>query len=139
MGSKTWGNTSVVTALRSMRKRTPIGLSRRGIDTESSRTDLDDFGNFRESLRRLECEAFVPEDCVPLLVDFVRMDESLDDLVVRHAKGPGGRRGADREERVPHLLPVPAVKVHHHDRPNTALLAVQRGLLRDSIERVGEF
>src|SRR5207237_8133086 len=62
----------------------------------------------------------------------------LEELVVRHAEGRRRRRGADREERVTDLLPVPAVEVHHHDRPDAALLSVQRGLLGDAVERVRE-
>src|SRR5881396_2734272 len=57
----------------------------------------------------------------------MRVCERLDDFVVRHTEGPRRRRGADREERVTDLLPVPAVEVHHHDRPDAALLSVQRG------------
>src|SRR5438876_231159 len=99
---------------------------------------LDDLGDLREALRGFECEPLVSEDRVPLLVDLVRVGERLHDLVVRDAEGPRGRRRPDCEERVPHLLPVAAVEVHHHDRPDPALFAVQPGLLRDPIECVGE-
>src|SRR5438876_207901 len=91
-----------------------------------------------DALGRFEREALVSEDRVTLLVDFMRVREGLDDFVVRHTEGPRRRRGADREERVTDLLPVPAVEVHHHDRPDAALLPVQRGFLGDAVERVGE-
>src|SRR5881296_4239641 len=98
----------------------------------------DDLRDAGEPLRGLLGEARVPEDRVPLRVDLVRVDQRLEDLVVREAEGPRGRRRPDREERVPDLLPVPAVEVHHHDRPDAALLSVQRGLLGDAVERVRE-
>src|SRR2546427_9089703 len=58
-----------------------------------------DFRNLRESLRRFEREALVAEDRVPLLVDLVRVHESLDDLIVRDAERARRRRRADGQER----------------------------------------
>src|SRR5437660_11863114 len=138
MGSGPWGIISVATASPSTPKDAPIESSRRATDSESSQTELDDLRDLREALGRLEGESLVAQDRVPFLVDFVGVHEGLDDLVVGDPEGPGGRWGADRKQRVPHLLPVPAVEVHHHDRPDAALLPVQPGFLRDPVERVGE-
>src|SRR2546427_231167 len=80
----------------------------------------------------------VHDDRVPLLVDLVRVHESLDDLIVRDAERARRRRRADGQERVPDFLPITSVEVHHHDCPDPALLPVQTGLLRDPVERVGE-
>src|SRR5207245_2186207 len=79
------------------------------------------------------------ENRVPLRVDFVRVHEGLDDLIVCNAERPRRRRRADGQQGVSNLLPVPGVKVHHHDRADAALLPVEAGLLRDSVEGVGEF
>src|SRR5205807_2063917 len=117
MASGPWGIISVATASPSMPKDAPIESSRRVTDSESSQTELDDLRDLREPLGRLEGESLVAQDRVPFLVDFVGVHEGLDDLIVGDPEGPGGRWGADRKQRVPHLLPVPAVEVHHHDRP----------------------
>src|SRR5438132_14116225 len=95
----------------------PIKSSPRATDSVSSRTELDDLRDLREPLGRFEGESLVAQDRVPFFVDLVSVHEGLDDLVVRDSEGPGGRWGADGQQRVPHLLPVPAVEVHHHDRP----------------------
>src|SRR5438093_9683249 len=121
MGSGPWGIISVATASPSMPKDAPIESSRRATDSESSQTELDDLRDLREALGRLEGESLVAEDRVPFLIDLVRVDERLYDFVVRHAERPRRRRRADHEEGVPHLLPVPAVEVHHHDRPDSTL------------------
>src|SRR3989475_693453 len=97
-----------------------------------------DLRNLRESLCRFEREAFVAEDRVPLLVDLVRVHESLDDLIVRDAERARRRRRADGQERVPDFLPIAGMEVHHHDCPDAALLPVQGGLLRDPVEGVRE-
>src|SRR3989440_10640138 len=138
MGSGPWGIISFATASPSMPKDAPIKSSRRATDSESSRTELDDLRDLREPLGRFEGESLVAEDRVSFLIDLMGVHEGLDDLVVRHAESPRGRGGADGQQRVPHLLPVPAVEVHHHDRPDAALLPWHAGFVRDPVERVGE-
>src|SRR5256885_11210766 len=138
MGSGPWGIISFAPASPSMPKDAPIKSSRRATDSESSRTELDDLRDLREPLSRFEGESLVAQDRVSFLVDFVGVHEGLDNLVVRDPESPRGRGSADGQQRVPHLLPVPAAEVHHHDRPDTALLAVQPGFLRNPVERVRE-
>src|SRR3989454_513686 len=84
----------------------------------------------------------------PWVIDFseaIRVDRAgsspwvrLTGLIVRAAERPRRRRRADGQERLPDFLPIASVEVHHHDRPDAALLAVQAGLLRDPVEGVGE-
>src|SRR2546422_1016527 len=85
-----------------------------------------------------EDEPWVIDFSEAIRVDRARVHESLDDLIVRDAERPRRRRRADGQERVPDFLPIASVEVHHHDRPDAALLAVQAGLLRDPVEGVGE-
>src|SRR5712692_3545345 len=75
----------------------------------------DDLRDFGKALRGFEREAFVSEDCVALLVDLMGVHEGLDHLVVRDTERSRRRRRADGQKRVPHLLPVPGVEVHHND------------------------
>src|SRR5438093_1054585 len=111
----------------------PISVRNTRVATRSS----DDLRDMRETLRGLVRDPRVPEDRVPLRVDLVRVDQRLEDLVVREPERPRGRRRPDREECVPDLLPVPAVEVHHHDRPDPALFHVEGGLLIELVECVG--
>src|SRR5437879_9754641 len=94
---------------------------RRRNHTRSRLRPSDDLRDLREAFRGFEREPFVSQDCVPLLVDLVRVGERLYDLVVRDAEGQRGRRRAVGEGLVPHLLTVATVAVHDHVRYTHAL------------------
>src|SRR3990170_483734 len=98
----------------------------------------NDLRDSREALGRVGGESLVPEDRVPFLVDLVRVDERFQDLFVRDAHRPGRGRRPHRRPRGPERPPVPVVEGRHHDRSDADLLPVERGLLRDAVERVGE-
>src|SRR5437879_13866722 len=113
-----------------MRKPTPIKSSRRAIDSESSRTELDDLRDLREPLGRFEGESLVAQDRVSFLVDLVGVREGLDNLVVCDPESPRGRGCADSQQRVPHLPPAPPAEVHHPSRTYAALLHAPTSVLR---------
>src|SRR5208282_2852971 len=71
---------------------------------------------------RFAAESVVTEDRVALRSDRVREDKRFHDLVRAHAELPSGRRGPDRVEGVLEAVPITPVEVHHHDRPDAALL-----------------
>ena len=66
------------------------------------------------------------------------MNERVDDAPVRDPEFRSSRWRTDRSQCILDLLPVAAMQVHHHDRADAALLAVQGWLRRDSIQCVAE-